>query len=84
VAQPLLDDGFLFGAEAELLGAPARKTDRQNPDRVALSAGADGTTGAMPNDAAEQGAADDFGGERECSRELGTLAKESLSVHLYR
>src|SRR5580704_17069148 len=84
IAQPLLDDGLLFGAEAELLGAPARITDRQNPDRVALSAGADGTTGAMSNDAAEQGAADDFGGERECRSELGTLAKERLFAHLYR
>ena len=56
VAQPLVDDRPLFGAEAELLGAPTRITNRQYPDRVAFSVGADGTTSAMANDAAEQGA----------------------------
>ena len=84
VSQPLLDDRLLFGAETELLGAPTRITDGQNPDRVALPAGTDGTAGAMPNDAAEQRAADDLGGERECSSEFGALAKEHFFFHLYR
>src|SRR5260370_11340643 len=46
VAQPLLDHGLLFGSETELLSAPAGIADGQDPDRVALSAGADGTAEA--------------------------------------
>ena len=76
VAQPLLDDRLLFGAKAELPGAPARITDGQYPYRVAFSFGADGTTGAMTNDAVEQGAADDLGGERESRGQFGTFAEE--------
>jgi len=53
VAQPLLDDRLLSGAEAELPGAPTRITDAQHPRGVAFSAGANGTAGAMANDAAE-------------------------------
>ena len=84
VAQPLVDDRLLFGAEAKLLGAPARITNRQYPDRVAFSVGADSTTSAMANDAAEQGAADDLGGEREVCGEFGALAEGCFSLHLYR
>lgn len=82
VAQPLLDDRLLFGTEAELLGASARITNGQYPDRVALSVSADGTTGTMSNDAVEQGAADDFGGEREGRREFGTLAEGCFLICL--
>ena len=84
VAQPLFDDGLLFGAEAELLGAPARITDCQHPYGMALSVGAHGTAGAMANDAAEQRAADDLGGEREGRGEFGTLAESLFLIHLYR
>ncbi len=84
IAQPLLDDWLLFGAEAELLGAPARITDRQHPYGMAFSVGAHGTAGAMANDAAEQRAADDLGGEREGRGEFGTLAKSCFLIHLYR
>jgi hypothetical protein len=84
IAQPLLDDGLLFGAEAELLGAPTRIADRQNPDRVARSAGANGAAGAMANNATEQRATDDLGGERKGRGEFGTLAEEGLLIHLYR
>ena len=84
VAQPLLDDGLLFGAEAELLGAPARITDRQYPYGMAFSVGAHGTTGAMANDTAEQRAADDFGGERQGRGEFGALAEGGFLIHLYR
>ncbi len=84
VAQPLLDDRLLFGAKAELLGAPARITDRQDPYGMAFSVGAHGTAGAMTNDAAEQRAADDLGGEREGGGEFGTLAKGGFLIHLYR
>ena len=83
-AQPLLDGRLLFGAEAELLCAPARITDGQHPDRMALSAGADGTAGAMSNDTAEQRAADDLGGEREGRSEFGAFAEERFLIHLYR
>ena len=84
VAQPLLDDGLLFGAEAELLGAAAGITDRQHPYGMAFSVGAHGTAGAMSNDTAEQRAADDLGGEREGRGEFGAFAEERFFNHLYR
>ena len=84
VAQPLLDDRLLIGAEAELPGAPSRIADSQYPYRVAFSFGADSTTGAMTNDAVEQGAADDLGGEREGRGDFGALAENCFFIHLYR
>jgi len=71
VAQPLLDQGFLFGGEADLLGTSAGVADGQDPDQVAGSAGADGTAGAMPDAAMEQGAAQDLGGGRQGGGESG-------------
>src|ERR1039458_9762443 len=71
VAQPLLDHGFLFGGEAELLGASAGIADGQDPDQVAGSAGADGAAGAMPDAAMEQGAAENLGGGGQSGGEFG-------------
>ena len=84
VSQPLLDDWLLFRAKTELPGAPARIADRQYPYGMALSVGTYSTTGAMANNAAEQGAADDLGGEREGLGEFGTLAQSCFLIHLYR
>ena len=67
----MLDHGFLFGGEADLLGASAGIADGQNPDQVAGSAGADGTAGAMADAAMEQGAAEDLGGGGQCGGEFG-------------
>ena len=75
VSQPLLDDWLLFRAKTELPGAPARIADRQYPYGMALSVGTYSTTGAMANNAAEQGAADDLGGEREASASLARLRR---------
>ena len=73
IAQPLFDDRFRFGTETELPSTAPGVTDRQDPNRMALAAGTNGTTGAMANDAAEQGTADDLGGEGEGSGKLGPL-----------
>ena len=83
VAQPLLHDRFLFGAKAELSGVAAWIADRQNPDWMALTVGTDGTTGAMTDEAVDQRAANDLGGEREAVGECGAPAKDSLLIHLY-
>jgi hypothetical protein len=50
---------------------------------MAFSFGTNGTTGAMTNVAPEQGAADDFGREREGRGELGPFAEDCLLIHLY-
>ena len=71
IAQPLLDHGSLFGAEAELLGAPARIADGQYPNGVALSGGADGTAGAMADVAVEQRAAENLAGGGQDGGEFG-------------
>src|ERR1035437_144129 len=73
IAQPLLDQGLLFGGEADLPGAPAWITDGQNPDEMAFAAGADGATGAMANAASKQGAAQDLrrGGGARRREDLG-------------
>jgi hypothetical protein len=71
VAQPLFDDGFLFGTEADLLGAAAGIGDGQHGDEMALAAGADGAAEAMADAALEQGAAEDVGGGGEGRGELG-------------
>ncbi|HKF02424.1 MAG TPA: hypothetical protein VKB49_08915 [Candidatus Sulfotelmatobacter sp.] len=83
VAQPLLHDGFLFRAKAELSGAATWIPDGQNPDWMALTVGTDGTTGAMADEAVEQRAANDLGGEREGGGEFGAAAKDGVLVHLY-
>ena len=71
VAQPLFDDGFLFGAEADLLGAAAGIGDGQHGDEMAFAAGTDGATRAMADAALEQGAAEEVGGGGEGGGELG-------------
>ena len=71
VAQPPFDDRFLFGAEADLLGAAAGIGDGQHGDEMALAAGADGAAGAMADAALEQGAAEDVGGGGEGCGQLG-------------
>ena len=81
VAQPLPDQGYLLGGKAELLGAGARITDGQNPDAVALAAGADGTAGGMTDGAMEQGAAEDLGGGGESGGESGTGLMDRFSIH---
>src|SRR5438132_12134384 len=65
IAQPLLDQGLLFGGEADLLGAPAGIADGQNQDAMALAAGTNGATGAMADAEVGQGPAEDLWGGRE-------------------
>lgn len=83
VAQPLLDHGLLFGAEADLPGASTRITDGQYPDGVALSVGTDRTTGAMADVAVEQRAPEDLGGGWQSCGELGTLTGDCRLLHHY-
>ena len=81
VAQPLLDHGFLFGAEAELSGSATRITDGQYPNGVALSGGAGGTAGAMADVAMEQRAAEDLGCSGQSSGQLGAFPDDRFFVH---
>ena len=74
VAEPLLDHGFLFGAEADLLGASTGIADGEDPDEVAFAGGAGGAAGAMADAAAEQGSPKDFGSGGE-GRESAILAR---------
>jgi len=84
VAQPPFDEGFVFGAEADLLGAATGIGDGQHGDEMTLAAGADGAAGAMADAALEQGAAEDVGGEREGRSELGEGVESVVFVsHLY-
>jgi hypothetical protein len=83
ITQPLLHGRLLFGAKAELSGAAARTTNGQNPDWVALAGRTDGATSAMADEAVEQRAADDLGGEWEGSSEFSTPAKDRFLIHLY-
>jgi hypothetical protein len=82
IAQPLLDEGLLFGGETDLLGAPAGIADGQNPDKVAFAVGADSATGAMANAASKQGAAEDFGSGGEGGSNLVTGFEDCLFAHL--
>ena len=82
VAQPLLDQGFLFRGEADLPGASAGIADGQHPDEMALTASTDGATGAMADAAVEQGATKDLGGGGESCRELGASVDDCLVLHL--
>ena len=72
VAQPLLDDGLLFGGEADLLVASTGIADGQHPDEMALTASTDGAAGAMADAAAEQGATKNLGSGGEGGSELGS------------
>ena len=82
VAQPLLDQRFLFGGETDLFVAPAGISDGQYPDEMALTASTDGAAGAMADAAVKQGAAEDLGGGREGGSELGTGVEDRLMLHL--
>ena len=82
VAQPLLDQGFLFGGEADLLVASTGIADGQHPDEMALTAGTDGAAGAMADAAVEQGAAEDLASGGEGGSELGAGLDDLLSIHL--
>ena len=84
VAEPLLNHGFLFGAEADLLGASTGIADGEDPDEVAFAGGAGGATGAMTDAAAEQGAAQDLGGGGARGCEFGALGGDCSNVHLYK
>ena len=82
VAQPLLDEGLLFGGEADLFGASAGIADRQYPDEMALTASTDGAAGAMADAAVEQGAAEDLGSGGEGGSELGAGFDYCFLFHL--
>src|ERR1700691_4069590 len=82
IAQPLADHRYLCRGKADLLGAAARITDGQNPDRVALAAGADGTAGGMTDGAMKQGAAEDLGGGGQSGSELGAGLADCLFLYL--
>ena len=82
IAQPLADHRYLCRGKADLLGAAARITDGQNPDRVAFAAGADGTAGGMTDGAMEQGAAQDLGGGGQDGGELGAGSQDRFLLHL--
>src|SRR5215471_13251486 len=71
VAQPLLDESFLFGGKADLFGTAARIGDGQDPDGMAVALGAGGAAGAVADSAVEQGAAEDLGGGGERGGEFG-------------
>ena len=76
VAEPLLDDGFLFRAEADLFGTATGIDDGEDPDEVAFARGAGGAAGAMADAAAEQGAAEDLGGGREGGGEFVAFGRD--------
>jgi hypothetical protein len=83
IAQPLLDEGLLFGGEADLLVAATGITDGQHPDEMALATSTDGAARAMADVAAEQGATKNLGGGREGGSELGAGADDCLVLNLY-
>lgn len=82
IAQPVLDEGLLFGGEADLLVASAGIADGQHPDEMALTASTDGAAGAMAYAAAEQGATKDLGSGREGGSELGSGFENRFLLHL--
>src|ERR1700687_6059744 len=82
IAQPLLDQGLLFGREADLLVTPAGVADGQHPDEMALTTSTDGAAGAMADTAVEQGAAEDLGGGGAGGRELGAGFEDGILIHL--
>src|ERR1700674_48811 len=83
VAQPLLDDGLLFGRETDLLVASTGIADGQHPDERALTASTDGAAGAMADTAAEQGATKNLGSGGEGGSELGSGFDDCFLLHLY-
>ncbi len=80
VTQPLLDNRFLFGTKADLLGAAAGITNRQDPNGMAISVGTHGTAGAMTNDAAEQRATDDLGVKGRAAASLARLRRAASFI----
>src|SRR5439155_22593808 len=84
VAQPLVDQGFVFGGEADLLVASTGIADGQHPDDMALTAGTDGAAGAIADAAVDPGAAEDRGSGGECGSEFGAGIEDRLLIHLYK
>src|SRR3989304_5606413 len=82
VAQPLLDEGLLFGGETDLLGVPAGIADGQDPHEMALTTSTAGAAGAMADAAVEQGAAEDLGSGGEGGGEFGAGADDDRVFHL--
>src|SRR5580693_8212881 len=81
IAEPLADQGYLIGGKADLLGAAPRITDGQDPDAVALAAGADGTAGGMTDGAMEQGSAEDLGSGGQSGGEFGAGLMDRFLLH---
>ena len=81
VAQPLLDQSFLFGGETDLFGAAAGVADGQDPDGMAATVGANGATGAMADLAVEQRAAEDLGGGGEGGGKFGAGVGDPCVFH---
>src|SRR2546427_13043366 len=83
-AEALLDEGFLFGGEDDLLVASTGIADGQHPDEMALAASTDSAAGAMADAAVEQGAAEDLGGGGEGGSESGAGIEGRLFIYLYK
>ena len=81
IAQPLLDENFLFGGQADRFGAATGIGDGQDPDGMAGALGAGGAAGAVANAAVEQGAAEDLGGGGERGGEFGAGFGDQLMFH---
>jgi hypothetical protein len=77
----LLDESFLFGGKADLFGTTAGIGDGQDPDGMAGAAGTGGATGAVTDDAVEQGAAEDLGGGGEGGGEFGAGIGDLRLLH---
>ena len=82
--QSLAHLGNLFRAEAELAGVAAGVVDIEDPERMALAAGALGTTAGMTKGALEQGATQDVAEMREAAGEPVAFLGGLLVCHLYR
>jgi hypothetical protein len=79
-----LDEGLLFGREADLPGPSAGIADGEDPDQVAGAAGADGTAGAMADAAVEEGAAEDLGGGGQGGGESGAGLGDGVLIYVYK
>jgi hypothetical protein len=83
VVQPLLDQGFLLGAETDLPGSPAGIADAEDQGGVAAAGGALGAALAMANGAFQQGAAEEEGEVGEASEELLAGGGDGALIHHY-
>lgn len=82
VAQPLLDHGFEFGADAELLIASAGVTDSEDPYEMAWAVSADLTGSGMADAAAEKRSAEDLGSGRKRDGKFGAGSGDAFVFHL--